>query len=153
MRDSNNKNEGDEDSICVDFDVGSLTLGITIEVSFDDIGLLLFDSFPLLFLSQSSLSLGLLDSVDITCFWICVCVCDSICACAIGCTRVYFGSAGVASDIIVGEYNTCRWDFSFLHVTDLYSFIFSCDNISLSFLIFSPFLVTSRSIISVSLKI
>ena len=151
MGDSNDKNEGDEDSICVDFDVGSLTLGITIEVSFDDIGLLLFDSFPLLFSSQSSLSLGLLDSVDVTCFWICVC--DSICACAIGCTRVYFGSAGVASDIIVGEYNTCCWDFFFLYVTDLYSFNFSCNKISLSFLIFSPFLVTSRSIISVSLKI
>ena len=96
----------DEYSIGVDFERASLTLGITIEVLFDDIALFLLDSFPLLFASSSALSLKLLDSVDITCFW--TYVCDSVCSCAIDCTRVCFGSIGVASGIIIDEYNTSR---------------------------------------------
>ena len=37
MRDSNDKNEGDEDYIGIDYDGGSVTLGILIEVAFDDV--------------------------------------------------------------------------------------------------------------------
>jgi len=54
--DYNDKNLEDEDSIVVDYDEVSFTLGIAIDESFNDIELLLFESFHLLYSSSLSLS-------------------------------------------------------------------------------------------------
>ena len=55
-KDYNNKNLKDEDSIVVYYDEVSFTLGIAINGSFNDIELLLFESFPLFYSSSLSLS-------------------------------------------------------------------------------------------------
>ena len=56
--------------------------------------------------------------------------------------------------MIIHEYATSRFDFSFVHVTNSYSFEISLNDIFLLFLIlFSSLLFTTWSIISSSLKI
>ena len=101
LEDSKDINKGDKYSIDNDFTGRGWTLGVAMDVSFDDIEFSLYDSCALLFLSSSTRLLQWLDAVHVTCFV--TCVCDSFCAVSFDGTCVWFGTVGVDNGIILDE--------------------------------------------------
>ena len=142
---------GDEHSIVVDCDGVNFTLWITIYWSFNDIELLLFESRLRLLSLSRSLSWNLLESVGFT--FLLTIAFDRLNTYVIDWTCVYSSTTCVTSSIKIDGYYIIRFGFVFIHVTDLYSFDFSANDISLSFLIsFSFLLFTTWSMISLFRK-
>ena len=152
LEDSKDINKGDEYSIDDDFTGRGWTLGVAMDVSFDDIEFSLCDSCALLFLSSSTRLLQWLYAVHVTCFV--TCVCDSFCAVSFDGTCVWFGTVGVDNGIILDEFDMSCEDCWFLHVTNVYSCELSLNIVSLLFsILFLLFLFMSRLMLSLLLWI